>query len=163
ERQTATADILKVIASSPSDVQPVFDAIVASAKRLIGGFSSAIWRFADGALPLAAFPPIDAAAREALSAAFPVPLGQIPPPELVPPGAPAELPATEPEAAARDIAQARGFRSMLFAPLMNDGVAVGVITVTRATTGSFGEQHTRLLQMFADQAVIAIKNVGLFN
>src|SRR6185295_5938012 len=78
-------------------------------------------------------------------------------------GAPAELPDTETEPAARDIAQARGFRSMLFAPLMNDGVAVGVITVTRTTTGSFGEQHTRLLQMFADQAVIAIKNVGLFN
>ena len=40
ERQTATAEILKVIASSPSDVQPVFEAIAASAKRLIGGFSA---------------------------------------------------------------------------------------------------------------------------
>ena len=52
---------------------------------------------------------------------------------------------------------------MLFAPLMNDGEAVGIITVTRVAPGPFGEQHTRLLQMFADQAVIAIKNVGLFN
>src|SRR5260370_37994059 len=42
ERQTATADILKVIASSPSDVQPVFDAIVANADRLIGGFSAGV-------------------------------------------------------------------------------------------------------------------------
>ena len=48
ERQTATADILKVIASSPSDVQPVFDAIAASANRLIGGFSSTVFRFIDG-------------------------------------------------------------------------------------------------------------------
>ena len=47
ERQTATADILKVIASSPSDVQPVFEAIAASANRLIGGFSTAVFRFVD--------------------------------------------------------------------------------------------------------------------
>ena len=40
ERQTATADILKVIAASPSDVQPVFDAIVTDAARLIGGFTA---------------------------------------------------------------------------------------------------------------------------
>jgi len=45
ERQTATADILKVIASSPTDVQPVFEAIATSSNRLIGGFSTAVLRF----------------------------------------------------------------------------------------------------------------------
>ena len=55
ERQTATADILKVIASSPSDVQPVFEAMVASANRLIGGSSTAVFRFIDGYGHLAAF------------------------------------------------------------------------------------------------------------
>jgi GAF domain-containing protein len=55
ERQTATADILKVIASSPSDVQPVFEAIAASANRLIGGHSTAVSRFVDGVAHLAAF------------------------------------------------------------------------------------------------------------
>ena len=59
ERQTATADILKVIASSPSDVQPVFDAIAASANRLIGGFSSTVFRFIDGIAHLKAFTPND--------------------------------------------------------------------------------------------------------
>ena len=48
ERQTATADILKVIASSPSDVQPVFEAIATSSKRLLGGFSATVFRFVDG-------------------------------------------------------------------------------------------------------------------
>ena len=48
ERQTATAEILKVIASSPSDVQPVFEAIAASANRLLGGFSTGVFRFIDG-------------------------------------------------------------------------------------------------------------------
>ena len=52
---------------------------------------------------------------------------------------------------------------MLFAPLMNEGEAVGIITVTRGAPGPFGEQHVQLLQMFADQAVIAIENVRLFN
>ena len=64
ERQTATADILKVIASSPSDVQPVFEAIAASAKRLIGGFSTAVLRFVDDVLHLAAFTPTNPAADE---------------------------------------------------------------------------------------------------
>src|SRR6202166_2968525 len=71
ERQTATADILKVIASSPSDVQPVFEAIAASANRLLGGFSTAVFRFVDGVSHLAAFTPTTPAADEILKASFP--------------------------------------------------------------------------------------------
>ena len=52
---------------------------------------------------------------------------------------------------------------MLFAPLMSEGRAIGIIIVTRRTTGAFGEHHVRLLQTFADQAVIAIENMRLFN
>ncbi|NOJ45676.1 GAF domain-containing protein [Bradyrhizobium sp. WSM 1744] len=163
ERQTATADILKAIASSPSDVQPVFDAIADRANRLIGGFSAALFRYMDGKIQLAAFTPTDPAGDAVLQASFPVPLDEFPPYHLTREGVPAELPDTDLEPAARDIARARGYRSMLFAPMMNNGEAVGIITVTRVATGPFGEQNTRLLQMFADQAVIAIKNVGLFN
>ncbi|WP_164718446.1 GAF domain-containing protein [Bradyrhizobium sp. LVM 105] len=163
ERQTATADILKVMAASPSDVQPVFDAIAANANRLIGGFSTAVLRYADGAAHLAAFTPTDPAGDRVLQASFPVPFAQFPPYGLVANGAAAQLPDTELEPAARDIARARGYRSMLFAPLMSEGEAIGIIIATRRATGAFAEHHVRLLQTFADQAVIAIKNVSLFN
>ena len=163
ERQTATADILKVMAASPSDVQPVFDAIAANANRLIGGFSTAVLRYIDGAAHLAAFTPGDPAGDRVLQASFPVPFAQFPAYRLVADGTAAQLPDTELEPAAREIARARGFRSMLFAPLMSEGEAIGVIIATRRSTGAFGEHHVRLLQTFADQAVIAIKNVSLFN
>ena len=163
ERQTATADILKVIASSPSDTTPVFNAIADNANRLIGGFSAAVFRYIDGKIHLAAFTLTDTEGDSVLQSSFPVPLAEFPPYHLTREGTPAELPDTELEPAARDIARARGYRSMLFAPLMNEGEAIGIITVTRVAPGAFGEQQIRLLQMFADQAVIAIRNVGLFN
>src|SRR3984893_11623705 len=63
----------------------------------------------------------------------------------------------------QDIARARGYRSMLFAPLMNDAVSIGFIAVTRVAPGAFADHHVQLLQTFADQAVIAIENARLFN
>ncbi len=83
ERQTATADILKVIASSPSDVQPAFDAIATSAKRLLGGFSATVVRFVGDVLHLVALTPTNPAADEALQASFPMPLAKFSPFELV--------------------------------------------------------------------------------
>ncbi|MBR0782484.1 GAF domain-containing sensor histidine kinase [Bradyrhizobium iriomotense] len=163
ERQAATAEILKVMAASPSDVQPVFDTIAANANRLIGGFSTAVLRYIDGAAHLAAFTPTDPAGDRVLQASFPVSFAQFPAYQLVAHGAAAQLPDTELEPAARDIARARGFRSMLFVPLMSEGAAIGVIIATRRTTGTFGDHHVRLLQTFADQAVIALNNVSLFN
>ncbi|MBR0687971.1 GAF domain-containing protein [Bradyrhizobium manausense] len=163
ERQTATADILRVMAASPSDVQPVFDAIAANANRLIGGFSTAVLRYIDGAAHLAAFTPGDPEGDRVLRASFPVSFAQFPAYQLTANGESAQLPDTELEPAARDIARARGFRSMLFTPLMSEDEAKGVIIATRRTTGAFAEHHVRLLQTFADQAVIAVKNVSLFN
>src|ERR1700737_3241958 len=78
ERQTATADILKVIASSPSDVQPVFEAIATSANRLIGGLSTAVHSLVDDTLHLTAFTPTNPAADAALKASFPRPLSALP-------------------------------------------------------------------------------------
>ena len=52
---------------------------------------------------------------------------------------------------------------MLGVPLLRDGKPIGLITVTRVEPGAFAEHHVQLLQTFADQAVIAIQNVRLFN
>ena len=165
ERQTATADILKVIASSPSDVQPVFEAIATSANRLIGGFSTAVYRFVDGISHLAAFTPTNPAADEVLKNAFPRPMNDLPQVELVRTGKVLQIPDIEQmlETELKQIARARGFRSILGAPLVNNGLSVGLITVTRTEAGSFPDHHVELLQTFADQAVIAIENVRLFD
>ncbi len=166
ERQTATADILRVIASSPSDVQPVFDAIAASANRLVDGFSTAVFRFVDNAMHLAAFTPTTAAGDATLVATFPRPIADFPPFAQLRHGASLQLQDTEgPDAAptTRELARARGYRSMHFTPLMRDGTAIGMISMTRVAPGPFADHHTQLLRTFADQAVIAIENVRLFN
>jgi two-component system, NtrC family, sensor kinase len=164
ERQTATADILKVIASSPSDVQPVFNAIATNAKQLIGGFSAAVFRFVADMGYLAAFTPIDLVADEAWKASFPRPLSSFPPFEWVRGGEPAQVADAETVPAIRDLARLRGgFRSVLVTPLMNNGAPIGLVSVTRREPGGFAAHHVQLLQTFADQAVIAIENARLFN
>jgi two-component system, NtrC family, sensor kinase len=163
ERQTATAGILKVIASSPSDAQPVFEAIVRSANTLIGGFSSTVFRFIDGVGYLKAFTPTTPAADEVLRASFPLPVSNFAPFQMAEAGEATQVADTETLTnEILGIARARGFRSILFAPMMNDGVSIGAIAVTRVQPGTFADHHVQLLQTFADQAVIAIENVRLF-
>ncbi len=118
ERQTATSEILRVIASSPSDVQPVFEAIAASAKRLIGGFSAAVFRFVADMGYLAAFTPIHPAADEAWKASFPRRLSDFPPFKWVRDGETAQVVDTETMPDIRDLSRLRGgFRSVLVTPL----------------------------------------------
>ena len=163
DRQTATAEILKVIASSPSDVQPVFDAIAASANRLLGGFSSTVFRFIDGMAHLKAFTPTTPEADEILQSTFPRPVADFAPFQMTQAGEEMQIPDTEaPTYELKEIARARGYRSMLYAPLMNNGVSIGFIAVTRVQPGTFADHHVQLLRTFADQAVIAIENARLF-
>src|SRR6185295_19345100 len=78
ERQTATADILKVIASSPSDVQPVFSAIAERSNRLMNGLATSVYSIVDDAMHLMAFTPSSPEADAALQASFPRPLAGAP-------------------------------------------------------------------------------------
>src|SRR3954471_23034838 len=166
ERQTATADILNVIASSPSDVQPVFKAIATSANKLIGGYSTAVLRFVGDEVHVAAFTPTNPTADDALKTSFPRPLADFPAFILVRDGQTVEFTDTESEDVPRlirDLARLRGYRSMLFTPLMSAGTQIGLISVTRKEPGSFAAHHVQLVRTFADQAVIAIENVRLFD
>src|ERR1019366_4345524 len=132
----------------------------------IGGFSTAGLRFIGDELHLAAFTPTNAAADEVLKASFPRPLAEFPPFELVRDGETVEFTDTESEDVPpliRDLARLRGYRSMLFNPLMSSGTPIGIISVTRRETGTFASHHVQLVRTFADQAVIAIENVRLFD
>ncbi len=167
ERQTATAEILKVIASSPDNVQPVFDAIARSSNRLLGGYSTMVARIHDDALHMVAFTSTTPDGDAALKRSFPIALSNFPVGEAIRRGE--QVPIVDTEAVEeglyqiRDLARARGYRSMLFCPLVQGGQSIGMISVTRREPGPFAPHQVELLQTFADQAVIAIENVRLFN
>jgi two-component system NtrC family sensor kinase len=168
EQQTATAEILKVIARSPDDVQPVFDAIAQSAKRLFSAHTAVVTRVIGDMIHLAAFTLGNPAGNEALQRSFPFPLStsdihtrvvrtgavefrtDILSEPNVPPGA-------------KVAARARGYRCILVVPMLREGNAIGTIVVTRRDPAPFSKNEVELLQTFADQAVIAIENARLFN
>jgi signal transduction histidine kinase len=166
ERQTATADVLKVIASSPSDVQPVFEAIAERSNRLIGGLSTAVYRIVEDVMHLMAFTRSNPEADAALQASFPRPLSETDWGDRIRNREVVEIPDAQAEWIEQprllDVARLRGFRSLLFVPLLRDGATIGIISVTRRELGKFAPHHVQLMQTFADQAVIAIANVGLF-
>jgi GAF domain-containing protein len=164
ERQTATADILTVIASSPHDVQPVFEAIGESANKLVGAHGTTVLRIVGDMVELAAFTPVGKEADAVLQSSFPLPIAGNPHYEKLRRGEIAEAADTEAaHSVLRNIARARGYRSRLLVPLKDDSGVIGAISVTRKEPGAFAAHHVQLLQTFADQAVIAIQNVRLFN
>jgi PAS domain S-box-containing protein len=167
ERQTATSEILRVIASSPTDLQPVFDTIVRSAVRLLGGFSATLRQLTGDRLDLVAFSTTSEFGDKALRDLSQLPLAEDPLfAEVVRDRVPcyASDSETDPRVGVRrrEVARARGYRSMLIVPMLGGGTVIGAITVTRREPGAFTDDETDLLRTFADQAAIAIENVRLF-
>src|SRR5262249_24516492 len=168
DTQTATADILRVISCSQTDVQPVFEAIVESAMRLLRAHVSVLTRVVGVQLELAAYSTTSEQGDAAVRAAFPLPLdSEWPHVRSARERMPFNIADTEtdprvPEAL-RVTARARGFRGLRTVPLLHRDEALGAIAVARHDAGGFTDDEIALLQTFADQAVIAIENARLLS
>jgi GAF domain-containing protein len=168
ERQTATAEVLKVISASPSDLQPVFEAIARSAQHLFAARYAVVALRAQDVLHLAAHTATNDLGDEALRRLYPAKLtGEGALGKAVLTCKPAWIADVETDPAYsadfRDGARKRGYRSLLAVPMVRDGSSIGGIVVTRRDAGGFTDHEVNLLKTFADQAVIAIENVRLFN
>src|ERR1700730_1480885 len=164
EQQAATSEILRGISSSPTDVRPVFDTIVRSAVRLCDGVIGAVNTF-DGELThVGAVHNYTPEALAAVQRMYPMrPSRQQLTGRAILSRTIVHVPdvLSDPEYAP-DIALAGGWRGGLVVPMIRNDVVVGVILVMRAQVGPFSQEQVELLKTFADQAVIAIENVRLF-
>ena len=168
DTQTATSDILRVISRSQTDVQPVFDAIVASAVRLLDADSGLLTRIAGDQIEIAALTSTDAAGDAILRAAYPLSRhSDRMHARVIRDRAPLNVADAQTDPRLPDVqhatARARGYRSQVAVPLLRDDQALGAIAVTRQAPGGFTDDAIALLQTFADQAVIAIENARLLS
>src|SRR5262249_31553172 len=164
EQQTATSEILRVIASSPTDLKPVLDTVAESAARLCESVNAAILRIEGDQLRVgAAYGPIPTGARDFW---FHIDRESVPSLAVVEKSTIHIRDIREVEAefpVSAQLARRVGVRTLLATPLLREGVAVGVIVIVRAEVQPYTDKQIALLKTFADQAVIAIENVRLFH
>src|SRR4029079_11253707 len=166
ERQTATADVLNVISRSPTDAAPVFDVIGERAERLCNAEISVVSVLDGNLINLAGIRGISKKGVELFRAQFPLRLDrQTVTSRTISSGTIVHVGdvLADPTYDNKTLASQTGYRSCLGVPMRNKGQVVGAIFVARTEPGPFSENQIQLLQIFADQAVIAIENVRLFN
>jgi len=160
EQQTATSQILRVISSWPTDIQPVLNAVAENAARLCEAVDALVVRIEGESLPVVAhYGQIPISGER-----FPVTRGSATGRAVVDRQAiHVHDQWAEPEAEFL-IGKAIGpaTRTVLSIPLLREDVPIGAITVRRMEVRPFSQKHIDLLKTFADQAVIAIENVRLF-
>jgi signal transduction histidine kinase len=154
EHQTATAEVLGIISRSPTDVQPVLDAIVESAARVCG-IDDVVLRLRDGniVIPRAHFGPIPVVRVEM----------NIDAPEFrwIREHGTLHVPDVRAQNEFPMLGSASGYRTLLAAPLRQKGEFIGMLNARRIDVRPFTATQIKLLETFADQAVIAIENVRL--
>jgi two-component system, NtrC family, sensor kinase len=168
EQQTATAEILRAISSSPTDVQPVFASIARSSTRLCDGLFGGVFLRKGNALHLVAHHNFTSQGLVAFQRFYPLPIDadtivtravrERRPMHVIDVHTDPDVPET-----VRRLALDLGYHSLIVVPMVHDDAALGAIGVSRRAVRAFSDREIELLRTFADQAVIAIENVRLFN
>jgi two-component system, NtrC family, sensor kinase len=167
QQQTATADVLKVISRSATDVQPVFESIVRSAVDLCGATYGVVFRYDGELITMAAHHNLDHAALEALHRIWPMrPDNRTVMGRTILERNVVHVPDVESEPSLTVAAAhkaALGIRTYLGVPMLLDGNPIGAIALYRREVALFSERQVELVKAFAAQAAIAIENTRLLN
>jgi GAF domain-containing protein len=164
QHQTATSEVLGVISRSPTNAQPVFEAIVESAERLCGGVFSVVWLYDGQLLHYAASHNFTPEVLDHIAKIYPKqPERSVAAGRAILDGGIAHVPDMLADTEyAHELALAGNWRASIAVPMLRDGKPVGAISVGKAEAVPFSERQLQLLTTFADQAGIAIENVRLF-